>query len=211
MQYSVCSAYVNVNSNQPTLTIQDTKQNKQNRYTSTIPTHTHHCPHYDRPHTTPHQEFKILLTPGVFKRNRLHLIGCPEAFWLWLVDDFINLLQCWLSWVIYHNTKYSKKWSTLHVWYVLGQGTKTHPKGSKIYFRSIWFSGIYQKTVFPIQFNNYETLIFLFDYNRIFQRRHRFAIGVFLPIWICPPSHNVWNTCIVLHLYSNIILYLGIR
>ncbi len=72
--------YINLSSNQPPLTIQDTKQNKQSRYTSTIPTHTHHCPHYDRP-LTPHQEFKISLTPGVLKRNRLDLIGSPVECW----------------------------------------------------------------------------------------------------------------------------------
>ena len=59
------------------LTIQDIKQSPN---TSTIPKHTHHSPH-DRP-LTPHQEFKILLTPGVFKRNRLHMIGFAEASWL---------------------------------------------------------------------------------------------------------------------------------
>ena len=32
--------------------------------------------------TNSHQEFKMLLTPGVLKRNSLHLIGCAEAVWL---------------------------------------------------------------------------------------------------------------------------------
>ena len=41
-----------------------------------------HTLHATTDHSPPHQEFKILLTPGVLKRNRLHLIGCAEAVWL---------------------------------------------------------------------------------------------------------------------------------
>ena len=51
------------------LTIQDIKQSPN---TSTIPTHTHHSPH-DRPLTPQHQEFKILVTPGVLNLTQYWL------------------------------------------------------------------------------------------------------------------------------------------
>ena len=44
--------------------------------------HIHATVHTTTDHSPQHQEFKILLTPGVLKRNRLHLIGSPEAVWL---------------------------------------------------------------------------------------------------------------------------------
>ena len=51
------------------LTIQDIKQSPN---TSTIPKHTHHSPH-DRPLTPQHQEFKILVTPGVLNLTQYWL------------------------------------------------------------------------------------------------------------------------------------------
>ena len=65
------------------------KQIKQNK-THACPTpqqhrhtHTHtHTPLFEpKPLTTQQTEFKILITPGVLKRNGLDLIGFPGAGW----------------------------------------------------------------------------------------------------------------------------------
>ena len=62
------------------------KQIKQNK-THACPTpqqhrHTHtHTRHSSKPLTTQQAEFKILITPGVLKRNGLDLIGFPGAGW----------------------------------------------------------------------------------------------------------------------------------
>ena len=125
------------------------KQNKENpqRLNNTC-TDTHaHRSSKPRP-TTQHTQFKILLTPGVLKWNRLHLIGSPGTVWLWLVDELSDLLQYWLI-------ECSKKWSALGTFDIFDQGTNTDPKWWKLDFQWPLFFGIYQKSIFPIHYTRW--------------------------------------------------------